>query len=126
MIPGSEGSIPAIAGVLAAFRAHGRPIVHVIRLYDADGGNAELPRRTLVAIGGPVVRPGCDGSQLRAELHPPGRGFRLDAELLAGGGLQEVGPNEWVMYKPRWGAFYETPLGPHLCACGVDSVAVSC
>jgi hypothetical protein len=28
--------------------------------------------------------------------------------------MQEIGEREWVMYKPRWGAFFETPLHDHL------------
>jgi nicotinamidase-related amidase len=38
----------------------------------------------------------------------------LDHELLLSGELQQVGPCEHVMYKPRWGAFYHTKLERHL------------
>ena len=30
------------------------------------------------------------------------------------GGFQQVGAAEHVMYKPRWGAFYDTDLDRHL------------
>jgi nicotinamidase-related amidase len=34
--------------------------------------------------------------------------------LLLAGGLQQIGPAEHVLYKPRWGAFYDTQLEQHL------------
>ena len=49
---------------------------------------------------------------------------KLDAEQLLGGELQPLGPVEWAMYKPRWGAFYETPLEAHLRGFGVDTIAL--
>ena len=30
------------------------------------------------------------------------------------GELQTIGPAEWIMYKPRWGAFFRTRLEQHL------------
>ena len=33
--------------------------------------------------------------------------------------------NEVVLYKPWWGAFYQTPLDEHLCASGVSTVVFS-
>ncbi|MGO9396206.1 MAG: cysteine hydrolase family protein, partial [Desulfobaccales bacterium] len=49
---------------------------------------------------------------------------RLDAALLLSGKLQAIGPREWFMYKPRWGAFYQTPLEAHLRALGVNTLAL--
>jgi nicotinamidase-related amidase len=40
--------------------------------------------------------------------------FSLDPDQLLAGKPQEVGPAEVVIYKPRWGAFYETSLEEHL------------
>jgi len=54
----------------------------------------------------------------------PGEGIEPDAKELLGGNLQEVGAYEWLMFKPRWGAFYATPLERHLAALGVDTVVV--
>src|SRR5207247_11453968 len=49
----------------------------------------------------------------------PARAPRLDTELLLAGGIQRVAPGEAIIYKPRWGAFYQTPLEAHLRALGV-------
>jgi nicotinamidase-related amidase len=40
--------------------------------------------------------------------------LRLDPDLLLANGIQEVGSGEVVIYKPRWGAFFKTPLEAHL------------
>jgi nicotinamidase-related amidase len=45
--------------------------------------------------------------------------------LLLSGDFQEIGPLEWVMYKPRWGAFFATGLEAHLRSHGVTTVVVS-
>src|SRR4029453_2753005 len=45
-----------------------------------------------------------------------------DTELLLSGAVQDVGPDEVVIYKPRWGAFYETPLEDHLREHGVSTL----
>ena len=44
----------------------------------------------------------------------PEAGARLDDELLLAGGVQPLGNGEAAIYKPRWGAFYRTPLEQHL------------
>src|SRR5205085_11006036 len=38
------------------------------------------------------------------------------------GGVQRIGPAEHVIYKPRWGAFYRTPLENHLSAVGAQTL----
>ena len=47
-IPGTSTAVPRIAGLCNAFRSAGLPIVHIVRLYLADGSNAEFARRDLV------------------------------------------------------------------------------
>jgi nicotinamidase-related amidase len=49
---------------------------------------------------------------------------KLDSNLLLSGQLQQIGPKEWIMYKPRWGAFYNTLLEKHLQDLGVNTVVV--
>src|SRR5690606_37778357 len=43
-VAGTAEVLPAIRQLTAAFRATGRPIVHVVRLYLPDGSNADLCR----------------------------------------------------------------------------------
>ena len=51
-------------------------------------------------------------------------GVRLNSNLLLSGQLQQVGPTEWIIYKPRWGAFYNILLEKHLHSLGIDTVVV--
>lgn len=76
-----------------------------------------------IESGAEIVRPGTDGADLVAELHPSADA-RLDADLLLGGGFQNVGPQEWIMYKPRWSAFYGTELDEFLAARSIDTIVV--
>ncbi len=123
-ISGTSAVLPAIARLLDAYRRTGAPIVHIVRLYLRDGSNADLCRRGLVRDGARAVEPGSPGSQLAPELLGD-PGVQLDAGLLLAGGLQQIGRDEVVIYKPRWGAFFNTPLEAHLRGRGV-STAVFC
>jgi nicotinamidase-related amidase len=111
-VAGTNAVIPAIAKLARAFRQRGLPIVHVIRLYRPDGSNVDLVRRHSIEQGARIAVPGSPGSQIPAELLP--ESVDLDHELLLAGGLQRIGPAEHVMYKSRWGAFYDTKLEQHL------------
>ncbi len=111
-VAGTNAVIPAIAKLARAFRHRGLPIVHVIRLYRSDGSNVDLVRRHSIEQGARIAMPGSPGSQIPAELLP--ESVDLDHELLLAGGLQRIGPAEHVMYKSRWGAFYDTKLEQHL------------
>lgn len=120
-IDGTLAAIPAMVRLAGAFRRSGRPIVHVVRLYLADGSNVDPVRRRAIAGGARIVAPDSRGSQIAPALLPfPD--VRLDPELLLGGGRQGIGPGEHILYKPRWGAFYATPLDQHLHDRGVDTV----
>ncbi len=112
-IPGTMEVVPKMRRLIEAFRQGNRPIVHVVRIYRPDGSNVDACRREGVERGKGVVLAGSEGAELVDEFKPSPR-VRLDADLLLGGGLQEIGDKEWVMYKPRWGAFYQTPLQGHL------------
>jgi len=120
-VPGTSAALPAMAELCAAARSASRPIVHVVRLYLADGSNAELSRRELVRGPEPVLRPGTPGRMLAPELLD-GPSPVLDDRLLLDGGIQHLGPNEFALYKPRWGAFYDTPLDAHLRGLGVSTL----
>jgi nicotinamidase-related amidase len=121
-IPGTSEVVPVIARLLGAYRDAGRPIVHVVRLYDGD--DVDLPRRTLIASGAPVVRPGSAGSQIVPELLPPGAP-PLDPESLLAGALQPLADREWAMWKPRWSAFHRTALDEHLRGREVTTVVLA-
>lgn len=120
-IAGTSAALPAMRRVLEAFRAAERPIVHIVRIYERDGSNADLCRRELLRDGAAILIRGSVGSQIAAELLPE-PGVELDAGLLLGGGVQQLGPGEVVIFKPRWGAFYRTPLEDHLRAQRVSTV----
>jgi nicotinamidase-related amidase len=112
-IAGTSAALDAMRTLVEAFRRAGRPIVHIVRLYRRDGSNVDLCRRHDVEEGAPVLTPGAPGSQLAPPLLPT-PDLSLDDELLLARGVQALGPAEWAIYKPRWGAFYETPLEQHL------------
>lgn len=62
-----------------------------------------------------------DDCQIAADLLPDDTGS-LDCARLLAGKVQTLSANEVVIYKPRWGAFYKTPLNTHLQACGVNTL----
>jgi nicotinamidase-related amidase len=123
-IPGTSAVVPRIRVLLDAFRGAGRPIVHIVRLYQRDGSNVDPCRRALVAEGAALVLAGSPGCQLAPALLPRA-GIELDAERLLAGGIQTLTAREVVMYKPRWGAFYQTPLQEHLRRLGISTLVFS-
>jgi nicotinamidase-related amidase len=120
-IPGTSGVVPSIAQLCETFRQHALPIVHMVRLYLADGSNAEPSRKALVSGAVPILRPGCPGRRIAPEILSPDSP-ELDDEILLRGEMQDLGSNEVAIYKPRWGAFYRTPLEVHLESLGVDTL----
>ncbi len=122
-VPGTTDAVGHMQRVVEAFRDANRPIVHVVRLYRSDGSNVDLCRRTAIEEGTTIVQPGTDGAELVSALKPD-LGVSLDCDALLAGELQRVGKREWVMYKPRWSAFYRTPLDDHLTDRGVNTVVI--
>ncbi|MCS3779897.1 cysteine hydrolase family protein [Tsukamurella ocularis] len=120
-IPGTAELVPAMARLAAAFRAAGRPVVHVVRLYVPGGSDVDPVRRSAVEAGGRIVAPGSAGSEVPAAL----LGVPLDHELLLSGAVQKVGDAEVVLFKPRWSAFHRTGLDGYLRGLGVDTVIVA-
>lgn len=119
-IPGTSSILPNMSRLLSAFRALRRPIVHVIRLYKPDGSNVDLCRKASVEAGQGALTRGTSGSQLAPGLLTD-ESFSLEPEVLLSGGIQTIGPNEFVIYKPRWGAFYKTSLESHLRSLGITT-----
>jgi len=122
-IPGTADAAPRMARLLRTFRAAGRPIVHIVRLYLADGSNVDLCRRELIQGGQEIARPGSSGAQLVRELLPSPE-LELDCDLLLKGGIQTLGPKEVAIYKSRWGAFFQTPLQDHLQSLRVNTLII--
>jgi nicotinamidase-related amidase len=120
-VPGTSEAVTRIAALAATFRDVGHPIVHIVRLYRKDGSNVDLCRRAAVEAGAEWLAPGSPGSQLAPGLVQDDN-FALDPDALLRGRLQRVGPHEVVIYKPRWGAFYSTPLEDHLRGSGVSTI----
>lgn len=123
-IPGTTEVLPQVARLAEAFRGAGRPIVHLIRLYDPSGEDADLVRRTLLSQGAKIVLPGSEGSEIAGELLPPGAP-PLKADLLLSGEPQTLGEREVALYKPRWGGFYRTRLDELLRGWDVDTLVVA-
>jgi nicotinamidase-related amidase len=67
--------------------------------------------------------PGTQGAELVDQVKPI-EDLRLDGAALLSGDLQELGANEWAVYRPRWGAFYGTRLEDHLRALGVSTIVI--
>jgi nicotinamidase-related amidase len=122
-IEGTAAAVPRIRRVVQAFRSTGSPIVHVVRLYQEDGANVDRCRKGQIESGAEIVRPGSEGAELVQELKPSPE-VSLDADRLLDGGMQEIGPQESLMYKPRWGAFYRTKLDEYLRGQSVDTLVV--
>ena len=80
-------------------------------------------RRQAIENGKQIVISGSDGAELIDELKPFTT-VRMNSNLLLFGELQKIGSMEWIMYKPRWGAFYNTPLEKHLDSLDVNTVVV--
>ena len=120
-IPGTAEVISNMVKLLEAYRKHGLPIIHIIRLYLPDGSNVDLCRRQIVEEGTQMLAPGSKGAELVNELKPDAS-IKLDADALLSGDVQQIGDNEFVMYKPRWGAFYQTVLEEFLTERGIDTL----
>jgi nicotinamidase-related amidase len=127
-ITGTFEIVPKMSQVLHAFRTVHKPIIHVIRIYNSDGSNVDLCRRRAIAeLANKLVIAGTQGAELVNELKPSSSSsskVRLDTELLLKGKLQQVAMKEWIMYKPRWGAFYATPLEKHLRDLHINTVVI--
>lgn len=121
-IPGTSEILAKLRKLAEAFRRARLPVIHIVRLYKADGSNADLCRRSAVEQGAKIVCPGMSGAELAPPLLPTPK-LRLNADLLLSGSAQLLGKNEWAIYKPRWGAFFGTPLEQHLAHLGVKSLA---
>jgi nicotinamidase-related amidase len=123
LIPGTAEILPNMQRLLAAFRRAARPIVHVVRIYQQDGSNVDLCRREAVESGVAMLVPDSEGVQLVNEIKPDVQS-RLDTPRLLSGEFQVVGAHEYILYKPRWGSFYQTGLENFLRQQGCDTLVL--
>lgn len=107
-IRGARATVPACAGVIAACRGAGIPVIFVNRAYRADGSDVEHTRRKVWAEGGKPLTPGSTGPLSVANPAEFGR-CGTDYEII----------------KPRYSAFFQTPLDLLLRRLGVDTVLLT-
>ncbi len=107
-IRGAKATVPACAQAIAAFRAADQTVVFVNRAYRPDGSDVELPRRRVWASGGKPLMPGSVGP-LSVENPPE---FHRT-------------PEDYEIIKPRYSAFFQTPLDLLLRRLGVEMVALA-
>jgi nicotinamidase-related amidase len=122
-VSGAVSTVPAMRRMIDAFRESGAPIVHTVRLYRCNGSNVDLCHRAAIEAGQRIVMPGTSGAELIDEVKPSA-GQRLEPELLLDGKLQEIGHKEWVCYKSRLSAFFQTPLEDHLKSLGITTIVL--
>lgn len=123
-IPETSSVLPRIKLLLDFFRKNNKPIIHVIRIYKTDGSNADLCRREMIENGAKIFIENSPGAELAKELFDEDT-VRNDSTLLLNGGIQKISSNEVIIYKPRWGAFYETPLEDYLKTLKVSTLVFS-
>jgi nicotinamidase-related amidase/ribosomal protein S18 acetylase RimI-like enzyme len=107
-IKGARATLPACARVIRACRRAGIPVIFVNRAYRADGSDVEHTRRQVWAAGGKPLTPGSTGP-LSVE-NPP--------EF-------ERSPQDYEIIKPRYSAFFQTPLDLLLRRLNVDTVLLT-
>ena len=120
-IPGTSAILPAVKQLCEVFRQAARPIVHVIRIYTPDAADADRCRRSVLRSGSCLLLKGSCGCRLADALLPV-PDVDLDEDRLLAGEVQQIGPAERVLFKPRWGAFYRTPLESLLRDAGISTL----
>ena len=66
-VTGARDVIPKIQAVLAAFRQHGLPVFHIVRVHRADGSDVEITRQELFRRS-PFAVEGTPGAAVIDEL----------------------------------------------------------
>lgn len=123
-MPALEHVMPELVEAIEIFRRNDKPVIHIVRLYRPDGSNVDPCRRWQFEQGEMrMAVPGTWGSELVESTNPTGA--TLDAEALLAGEVQKLTPLEFVIYKPRFSAFHDTPLQPFLEAGGIDSLVIA-
>ena len=119
-IAGTVEKIPNVLKILNKFRQKNCLVIHIVRLYKKNGSSIDICRKKIIEDGLSFVAPYSEGAELVKALKPNEN--RLDADKLLNNGIQEISQNEFVIYKPRWGAFYNTPLEKFLKDRGINTL----
>lgn len=123
-IRGTDTVLPCIRELLRHYRNIDQPIFHIVRFYKPDGTNVDICRKKSIEEGQKMVSPGSDGAELAKELKP-NQSLCLNETQLMKGEPQQLGANEWALYKPRWGAFFQTNLEKMLTEHNVSTLVVT-
>ena len=107
-IPGAKETVPACAGLIRACRERGIPVVFVARCYRDDGSDVEHPRLESWLKAGKPVSVSSQG-------------------ILSGSFPEEFGvnPDDYIVVKPRFSAFFGTELDSLLRRLGVDTLLMA-
>ncbi|MFB6283795.1 MAG: cysteine hydrolase family protein [Halobacteria archaeon] len=122
-VPGTREVLPKVKELVDAYREEERPVVHLVRLYMTDGSNVDLCRRNSVEEGWNPVEPDTRGAELVDELKFEGWP-ETDHSKLLDGEYEQLCPNEWIVYKPRWSGFYRTGLDDFLTRQSIDTLVL--
>jgi nicotinamidase-related amidase len=122
-MPNIETAIPDIVKIIKLFRRTGKPIIHVVRLYESNGKNVDYCRRWQVEQGKiKIIVPGTWGAELVASTNPTGA--KLNCKKLLQGNIQTLTSKEFVIYKSRFNGFYKTKLNNFLRSKNINSVLI--
>jgi len=120
-IKGTTEILPNLKKTLESARKRKIPIIHIIRIYLEDGSNAEPIRRKMILSGKKILSPNDEGTEIFEDVLP-NTDIKLNTNILLNGELQNIGENEFILYKPRWGAFYNTKLNDVLQEFSIKSI----
>ena len=107
-IPAAEGTVPACAALIGRCHEAGVPVIYAVRHYRADGTDVEKPRAAAWASGGKPLSEDCAAHL--SDAFP-------DAFTVL--------PQDYVLVKPRFSAFFHTGLDLILRRLGVQTVLLA-
>lgn len=107
-IPQAEATIPACAELIRRCRSEGIPVIYAVRHYRADGSDVEKARYRVWSEGGRPLSECCDAALSDA--------FPEEFELL---------PEDRVIVKPRFSAFFGTSLDLILRRLGIEHLLLA-
>ncbi len=119
-IPGTSAVLPNMSKLLQTFRRLSKPIIHIVRIYQRNGADADLCRKAAIESGRQMLLQDTTGCQIASNILPAD--IALNSNLLLSGDIQKIASAEVAIYKPRWGAFYQTPLENHLKSMKISSL----